>query len=182
MENIYLKGNKLGGIYAELKLNSSIASKTAILIIRLERIKLLRYIVLPFRVIVLNFMFNTEVPRVVPIGVGLRLPHPYNIIVSPRSRIGRFCTIYQGVTLGADDLSENYGAPQISSCCFIATGASILGNIKVGSNSVVAAGSVLSIDLDKNSFYKNYRRYDNRVSIINFVRSLFLEKVLNNHT
>jgi len=70
----------------ELKINKSIASKIAILLIRDERKKYMKYIVKPFRIIILNFIFNSEIPPSTDIGYLLRIPHPYNIIIHNQAK------------------------------------------------------------------------------------------------
>ena len=92
------------GLRNELNINKSIASKIAILLIRGERNKYMKYIVKPFRIIILNLMFNAEIPPSTDIGYLLRIPHPYNIIIHTQARIGVGCTIYHNVTIGANTL------------------------------------------------------------------------------
>ncbi|HIF9279602.1 TPA: serine acetyltransferase [Photobacterium damselae] len=169
----------LDKLFLELKINTSFSSRIAIVILRGERIKYLRYFFLPFRVIILNFMFNTEIPRSVYIGRGLRIPHPYNIIINSKSKIGRFCTIYQGVTLGANDLSQNYGSPKISNYVLIGAGSIIIGNIDINKNSIICANSLVNKSIPSNSFFRNDVR-KNKQSIIEFSRFIINEKVRNN--
>lgn len=170
---------KLNELIFELKINTSFPSRVAIIILRIERIKYLRYLILPIRVLILNFMFNTEIPRCVYIGRGFRIPHPYNIIIHSQSRIGRFCTIYQGVTLGANDLSANYGSPKVSNYVFIGAGSMIIGKININSNTIVCAKSLVTKSIPSKSFFKLYVK-ENKMSIISFSRFLINEKVRNN--
>ncbi|WP_335920966.1 hypothetical protein [Shewanella algae] len=138
-----------------LKLNRSLSSKIAITLIFFERVSFLRYVILPFRVVLLNWFFNTEIPRSVVIGRGLRIPHPYNIIVHSSCIIGDKVTIYHGVTLGANDLSMNYGAPTVSDGCFLAANSMVLGRVKVGCFSIIGAGERVTDNVPDKSIYLN---------------------------
>lgn len=48
------------------------------------------------------------------LGAGLRLPHPYNIVISSHSRVGEGCTIFHNVTLGSSEKPpiESSGRPR----------------------------------------------------------------------
>lgn len=162
----------------EFALNSSFLSKVCISILRLERVYFLKYVIFPFRVIILNFCLGVEIPRTVNLGGFIRIPHPHNIIVHPWATIGNFVTIYQGVTIGANDLSANYGAPKISSYCFIGANSTVVGNVVVGSNSIIAANSLVSVNVKKHSFFK-YSCRDNSISLFDFYRRLINEKIRN---
>lgn len=162
----------------ELRLNSSFLSRICITILRLERICFLKYIVFPFRVVILNMCLGVEIPRTVKLGGFLRVPHPHNIIIHPWAIIGNFVTIYQGVTIGANDLSSDYGAPKISSYCFLGANSAIIGNIIVGFNSIIAANSLVSKDVIKHSYFKLSCRV-NSISLFDFYRRLVNEKIRN---
>jgi len=156
----------------ELKINKSIASKIAILLIRGERNKYMKYIVKPFRVIILNFMFNTEIPPSADIGYLLRIPHPYNIIIHNQAKIGIGCTIYHNVTIGANDLSTNYGAPKIGDYCFIGTGGTVIGKIQIGNNVMIGANTVITKSVKDNYFLTISKSALNNINIEEFIKGL----------
>ncbi|WP_418357296.1 DapH/DapD/GlmU-related protein [Shewanella basaltis] len=138
-----------------LKINKSLSSKVAVLIIFLERVNYLKYLILPFRVVILNWFYNTEIPPSVKIGRGFRIPHPYNIIIHSKSYIGNKVTLYHGVTLGANDLSLNYGAPIIEDGCFLGANSLIIGSVKIGEFSVICAGERVTVNVPEKSIYIN---------------------------
>lgn len=70
------------------------------------------------------------------IGGGLRLPHPFNIVIGGGSVIGAGCTILHGVTI-------EHGQARVGAGAVLATGAVILGGACVGDSSVVGALSVV---------------------------------------
>lgn len=82
------------------------------------------------------------------IGPGLRLPHPYNIIVSVHSRIGAGCTIFHNVTLGSNE-REPYetSAPVLGDGVYVGAGAVLVGPIHVGDGARIGAGAVVTKDV-----------------------------------
>lgn len=69
-------------------------------------------------------------------------PHGLNgIIVSHHAIIGKNCKIYHQVTIGQD--IEGI-APIIGDNVTIFPGAKIIGNVKIGNNAIVGAGSVVT--------------------------------------
>jgi serine O-acetyltransferase len=73
-------------------------------------------------------------------GKGLFLPHYGGIIINPRAKIGRNCTIHCFVNIGEKD----GGVPTIGDDCFIGPGAKIFGNISIGNNVSIGANAVVN--------------------------------------
>lgn len=87
------------------------------------------------------------------IGSRFYLPHPVGIVIG-RSIIGNNVTIYQNVSLGlrhsaSSPLDDSY--PTIGDNVTISAGAVLLGNIKIGNNSVIGANAVVLKDIPDNS-------------------------------
>ena len=79
------------------------------------------------------------------IGVGLLLPHPVGIVIGGGVVVGENCTIFQNVTCGEllrPDRDHSY--PDIGDRVTLSAGAVCLGGIKVGSDSIVGANSVVT--------------------------------------
>lgn len=85
------------------------------------------------------------------IGRGLYIPHEGNITISHHSKIGEFCTIHQGVTLGGAGRGEKYGGPNIGDRCFIGANAIVVGKITIGNNVLIGAGSYVCKDVGDNA-------------------------------
>jgi serine O-acetyltransferase len=90
-------------------------------------------------------LFGIEVAIDCRIGPGLFLPHTQGTVIGAES-IGRNCTIYQGVTLGARELDMDFSAgcrPVVGDDVLIGSGAKVLGpivigdGVKIGSNANV---------------------------------------------
>lgn len=73
-----------------------------------------------------------------------KLPHGlHGIFISRYAKIGKDCWIYQNVTIG-----ESGGkAPQIGDRCLIGAGAVLVGDIKIGNDVKIGAGTVVHTDL-----------------------------------
>lgn len=85
------------------------------------------------------------------IGGGLLLHHSMGVAVAVGAIIGDNCTIFSGVVIAhkADGLGS--GAPQIGNNVTLLVGAKIIGNIKIGDNSIVGANAVVLKDIPANS-------------------------------
>lgn len=85
------------------------------------------------------------------IGRRLFIDHGMGIVIGETSVIGDDVTLYQGVTLGGTGKEKGKRHPTIGNQVVIGAGARVLGNIRVGDNSRVGAGSVVLRDVPDNS-------------------------------
>lgn len=80
-------------------------------------------------------------------------PHGFRgIFISNAAKIGKGCTIFQGVTIGSNTLldSKSAGAPTIGDNVYIGAGANIIGNVKVGNNVRIGAGCTVARNVPDN--------------------------------
>src|SRR5690606_714123 len=81
------------------------------------------------------------------------LRHPVGVVIGDGVKVGKGVVIYQNVTLGGarigDAKSMNY--PEVGDNTVIFAGAVVLGKVKVGSNCIVGANSVVLCDMPDNS-------------------------------
>lgn len=81
----------------------------------------------------------------IPINIceeGLSLPHRGSIVIGHGAKIGKFCRIQEGVTIGATNGSNNCAV--IGNNVFIASGAKIIGDIFVASDVAIGANAVVT--------------------------------------
>jgi serine O-acetyltransferase len=90
-----------------------------------------------------------SIPDEVTIGKGLMINHFGGIVINAGSKIGDFCTISHGVTLG--NKRPGGKSPKIGNNVFIAVGAKVLGDITVGDNSIIGANAVVMESVPPNS-------------------------------
>jgi serine O-acetyltransferase len=87
------------------------------------------------------------------LGRRLLIDHGMGVVIGETAIVGNDVTLYQGVTLGgtgSDNISRKRH-PTICDCVFVGNNANILGNITIGQNSRVGAGSVVLRDVPPNS-------------------------------
>jgi serine O-acetyltransferase len=77
------------------------------------------------------------------IGRRLFIDHGLGVVVGETAIIGNDVTMYQGVTLGGTGKEQGKRHPTIEDQVVIGSGAKILGNITVGKNCRIGAGSVV---------------------------------------
>jgi serine O-acetyltransferase len=94
------------------------------------------------------------------IGEGFFIDHGTGVVIGETSVIGNYCRIYQGVTLGArsfpraEDGALIRGArrhPRLGDRVTVYAGASILGNISIGSGAVIGANMWVTSDVPENT-------------------------------
>ena len=74
-------------------------------------------------------------------GKGLSIAHYGPIVVNSNARIGNYCRIQECVTIGSTGGSDM--APQIGDFVFIASGARLIGDIRIGNNVAIGANAVV---------------------------------------
>jgi serine O-acetyltransferase len=83
------------------------------------------------------------IPRECNIGEGLYIGHFGTIILPRYGRIGRNCNIGQNVTIGIVVKGAKRWTPTIGNRVFIGAHSVIVGNITVGDDAMICAGSVV---------------------------------------
>src|ERR1700690_4165167 len=77
------------------------------------------------------------------IGRRLFIDHGMGAVIGETAIVGNDVTLYQGVTLGGTGKEQGKRHPTIEDNVVVGGGAKILGNITVGKNSRIGAGSVV---------------------------------------
>jgi serine O-acetyltransferase len=92
-------------------------------------------------------MFGTDIHPAARFGKGIMLDHATGLVVGETAVVGDNCSFLHAVTLGGSGKESGDRHPKIGNNVLIGAGAKILGNIKVGNCSRVAAGSVVLADV-----------------------------------
>lgn len=98
-----------------------------------------------------RFFTGIEIHPGAKIGRRFFIDHGMGVVIGETCEIGDDVTVYQGVTLGGTGKEKGKRHPTIKDHALIATGAKVLGNITIGENSKVGAGSVVLKDVPPNS-------------------------------
>jgi serine O-acetyltransferase len=100
---------------------------------------------------VARFHTGTDIHPGALLGHRLFIDHATGVVIGETAVVGSDVTMYQGVTLGGTGKGHGKRHPTICDGVFIGNNANILGNITVGENSRVGAGSVVLSDVPPNS-------------------------------
>ena len=98
-----------------------------------------------------RFFTGIEIHPGAKIGRKFFIDHGMGVVIGETCEIGDNVTVYQGVTLGGTGKEKGKRHPTLHDNALIAAGAKVLGNITIGENSKVGAGSVVLKDVPKNS-------------------------------
>jgi len=115
---------------------------------------LLRICLYPFALLMLQhytYKFGIGIQFMTEIGSGFYIGHFSGIFIYPDCKIGKNCTISQGVTIGAANRGKNKGFPMISDNVYIGPGAKIIGAVKVGNNVAIGANCVVTKNIPDNA-------------------------------
>jgi serine O-acetyltransferase len=118
-----------------------------------------------------RFWTGVEIHPGAVLGRRLLIDHGMGVVIGETAIVGDDVTLYQGVTLGGTgsslDSPDGKRHPTLCDGVFVGNNANVLGNITVGANSRVGAGSVVLRDVPPNStvvgvpahiIYRNGRR------------------------
>ena len=96
-------------------------------------------------------VFGVDIHPAAQIKGGVMIDHATGVVIGETSQIDENVSIFQGVTLGGRGTEDGDRHPKIKSGASIYASSTILGNITIGKNSVVAAGSLVLKDVDSDT-------------------------------
>jgi serine O-acetyltransferase len=100
---------------------------------------------------VARFLTGIEIHPGAKIGRRLFIDHGMGVVIGETAVLGDDITLYQGVTLGGTGKEQGKRHPTIEDNVVVGSGAKILGNITVGRNCRIGAGSVVLRNVPENS-------------------------------
>lgn len=100
---------------------------------------------------VARFFTGIEIHPGAQLGRRVFIDHGMGVVIGETAIVGDDVTLYQGVTLGGTGKEKGKRHPTLLNGVFVGNNANILGNITVGENSRVGAGSVVLRDVPPNS-------------------------------
>ena len=96
-------------------------------------------------------VFGVDIHPAAQIKGGVMIDHATGVVIGETSQIDENVSIFQGVTLGGRGTEEGDRHPKIKSGVSIYASSTILGNITIGKNSVIAAGSLVLKNVDSDT-------------------------------
>lgn len=100
---------------------------------------------------VARLLTGIEIHPGAKIGRRLFIDHGMGVVIGETSIVGDDVTLYQGVTLGGTGKEHGKRHPTLEDNVVVGGGAKILGNITIGNNSRIGAGSVVLRNVPDNS-------------------------------
>ena len=100
---------------------------------------------------VARWLTGIEIHPGARLGRRLFIDHGMGVVIGETSVIGDDVTLYQGVTLGGTGKEHGKRHPTLEDNVVVGGGAKILGNIIVGKNCRIGAGSVVLRNVPENS-------------------------------
>lgn len=88
-------------------------------------------------------VFGIDIHPNARIGKGLMIDHAHSIVIGETAVVGDNVSMLHSVTLGGTGKEDDDRHPKIGNGVLIGAGAKVLGNIKIGNCSRIAAGSVV---------------------------------------
>mgnify|MGYP001472384062 CR=1 FL=1 len=98
-----------------------------------------------------RFFTGVEIHPGARIGKGVFIDHGMGVVIGETSEIGDRCLLYQGVTLGGTGKESGKRHPTLKDNVVVGAGAKVLGDISIGTNTRIGAGSVVVKNVEPNS-------------------------------
>ena len=92
-------------------------------------------------------VFDMDIHPAARIGKGILIDHATSIVIGETAVVGDNVSMLHEVTLGGTGKDSGDRHPKVHSGVLIGAGAKILGNVRVGTNSKIGAGSVVLDDV-----------------------------------
>ncbi len=96
-------------------------------------------------------VFGVDIHPAATIDSPVMIDHATGVVIGETAKIKKNVSIFQGVTLGGNRFTQEDRHPKIDEGASIYASSTILGNINVGRNSIVAAGSLVLDHVPENS-------------------------------
>ena len=95
--------------------------------------------------------YGLEISPAAKIGKGLYLGHPYNITVGTDAELGDNVNLHKGCTIGRENRGQCMGAPKIGNCVSVGINSTVVGNITIGNDVMIAPNSFVNFDVPDHS-------------------------------
>ena len=98
-----------------------------------------------------RFLTGIEIHPGATIGRRFFIDHGMGVVIGETTEIGDDVLLYQGVTLGGTGNEKGKRHPTLGNHVVVGSGAKVLGNIRIGDNVKIGAGSVVVHPVPDNS-------------------------------
>jgi len=98
-----------------------------------------------------RFLTGIEIHPGAKIGEGFFIDHGMGVVIGETAEISDNVTLYQDVTLGGTSQQKRKRHPTLGNNVVVGVGAQLIGDITIGDNSKVGAGSVVVTSVPPNA-------------------------------
>ena len=96
--------------------------------------------------------FNVDIHPNAEIGKGIMVDHASGVVIGETAKIGDYSSLFHGVTLGGVGSQKKVNdIHRVGKNVMLSANSTIVGNIKIGDNVKIGAGSVVLNDIPENS-------------------------------
>ena len=95
--------------------------------------------------------YGLEISTSAEVGEGVYLGHPYNITVGGGVKIGNNVNLHKGCTIGRENRGKREGVPTIGNNVAVGINATVIGNITIGDDVMIAPNSFVNFDVPSHS-------------------------------
>jgi serine O-acetyltransferase len=92
-------------------------------------------------------LFQVDIHPAAKVGGGVFIDHGTGVVIGETAVVGDDCSLLQGVTLGGTGKERGDRHPKIGRGVLISAGSKVLGNIHIGDEARIGAGSVVLNDV-----------------------------------
>jgi serine O-acetyltransferase len=98
-----------------------------------------------------KYKYGFQIPAGTKIGKGFFIGHFGHIIINAGAVIGDNCNFSPGVTIGKTNRGKMKGIPVLGDRVWVGTGVVIVGNVKIGSDVLIAPNAYVNFDVPEHS-------------------------------
>lgn len=95
--------------------------------------------------------YGLEIATTAQLGSGVYLGHPYNITVAEGVIIGNNVNLHKGCTIGGENRGKRQGVPVIGDMVYIGINSTVVGNIRIGNDVMIAPNSFVNFNVPDHS-------------------------------
>lgn len=95
--------------------------------------------------------YGLEIAHGANVSGGFYMNHAFNITINPNTIIGKNFNIHKGATIGLDNKGKRKGTPVIGENVWVGFNSTIVGNISIGNNVLIAPNTFVNFDVPDNS-------------------------------
>ncbi|MEM1104640.1 MAG: hexapeptide transferase, partial [Pseudomonadota bacterium] len=98
-----------------------------------------------------KYKYGIAIPEYTEIGPGLFINRFGGIMINGDARIGQNCNLSSRITIGQSNRGERFGSSIIGDRVYSASGARVIGSVKIGDEALIGVNSVVVRDVPAKS-------------------------------